>query len=146
MKSTDSECPKVFIDTNIVLDYLGERTADIPALEMLVEASLDNKINLVIAAHSLTNIFYITRKRFSVAERFQIIKSICGICRTHPVSGEIIEKAIDSGYTSDLEDAVQIQCALESDCTYFITRDRDLFDKCPVRTLFPHELVRELSL
>ena len=146
MKNTASDCPKVFLDTNIILDYLGERTSDIPVLEMLVEASLDNKITLVTAAHSLTNIFYIVRKIFSDEERILIIKSICGICKVHPVSGETIEKAIDSGYTSDLEDALQIQCALESDCSFFITRDRDLFRNCPVRTLLPQELIRELSI
>ena len=140
------ECPKVFIDTNIILDYLCDRANDIHAYEMLVEAALENKITLVIAAHSLTNIFYITRKEYPAAERLLIIKSICGICKTQPVSGEIIEKAIDSGYASDLEDALQIQCALESDCDYFVTRDQDLFAGCPVRTILPHELIRELSL
>ena len=141
-----SDCPKVFVDTNIVLDYLGERTGDLPACEILIEASLDNKVVLVIAAHSLTNMFYITRKSFPTAERLQMIRSICGICKTHPVSGTTIEKAIASGYSTDLEDALQIQCAIESDCDYFITRDKDLFEKCPIRILFPNELVRELSL
>lgn len=146
MKDMTSDCPKVFIDTNIILDYLGDRTSDIPACEILIEASLDNKIDLVIAAHSLTNIFYITRKRFSEDERLQIIRSICGICRIQPVTGEIIEKAIDSGYTTDLEDALQMQCAVESDCDYFITRDHELFEKCPIKTLLPHELISELSI
>lgn len=146
MKDMASKCPRVFIDTNVILDYLGERTEDMPAFEMIVDAALDNKIVLVIAAHSLPNIFYITRKKFSKAERFLMIKSICGICSTHPISDKTIEKAIDSGYTTDLEDALQIQCAIESDCNYFITRDRKLSETCPIKTLLPHELVRKLSL
>ena len=146
MKDTASKCPRVFLDTKVILDYLGERTGDMPAYEMIVDASLDNKIALVIAAHSLPNIFYITRKKLSKEARFLMIKSICGICSTHPISGKTIEKAIDSGYSTDLEDALQIQCAIESDCDFFITRDRKLSEKCPIKTLLPHELVRELSL
>ena len=146
MKDMVSDRTKVFIDTNIILDYLCDRTDNIPAYETLVEAALDNRIDLLIAAHSLTNIFYITRKRFSETERQHIIRSICGICKTRPISGESIEKAITSGYSSDLEDALQMLCAVESNCDYFVTRDQSLYVNCPVRTCLPDELIRELSL
>ena len=146
MKSTADNIPKVFLDTNILMDYILFRGEEAPAAEYIFDSSLDLKLTLFIAAHSLTNIFYALRKSFSVAERNQIILNLCALCTVQAVSSENIIKAIDSGYTSDLEDALQIQCAIESDCDYFITRDHELFEKCPVRTLLPHELVRELSL
>ena len=146
MKDTANSIPKVFLDTNILMDYILFRGDEALAAEQIFDSSLDLKVNLYIAAHSLTNLFYALRKSFSVAERNQVIRLLCSLCNVRPVSDDNIIKAIDSGYTTDLEDALQIQCAVESDCDYFITRDHELFDKCPVRTLLPHELIRELSL
>lgn len=146
MKNTADNIPKVFLDTNILMDYILFRGDEAPAAEYIFDSSLDLKLTLFIAAHSLTNIFYALRKSFSVAERNLIIRNLCALCTVQTVSAENIIKAIDSGYTSDLEDALQIQCAIESDCDYFITRDQELFESCPVRTLLPHELIHELSL
>ena len=94
----------------------------------------------------MTKTFYILRKEYSTGERSQLIYNICGLCEVDPVTKDTIEKAITSGFAPDLEDAIQIQCAVESDCEYFITRDQQLFAECPVRTLLPHELISELSL
>ncbi len=146
MKSTADKITRVFLDTNILIDYILFRGDEAPAAEHIFDASLDLKLHLYIAAHSLTNIFYALRKTYSTAERNQVIRLLSALCTVVPVSGETIEKAIDSGYTSDLEDSLQIQCAIESDCSYFITRDHELFEKCPVKTLLPHELIHALSL
>ncbi|MBR3126465.1 MAG: PIN domain-containing protein [Mogibacterium sp.] len=146
MKNTANKAPRVFLDTNILMDYILFRGDEALASEYILDSSLDRRFSLHIAAHSLTNIFYALRKSFSVAERNQIIQLLCALCNVQPVSSENIIKAIDSGFTTDLEDALQIQCAVESDCDYFVTRDQELFEKCPVRTLLPHELISELSL
>ena len=146
MKNTADKIPKVFLDTNILMDYILFRGDEALAAEYIFDSSLDLKVSLHIAAHSLTNIFYALRKDFPVSERNQVIKLLCSLCSVQSVSSENIIKAIDSGYTTDLEDALQIQCAIENDCSYFITRDKELFEKCPVKTLLPHELIRELSL
>ena len=146
MKNTANRAPKVFLDTNILLDYILFRGDEALAAEYIFDSSLDRKLDLYIAAHSLTNLFYALRKEFPVAERNQVIQLLCALCTVQAVSSENIIKAIDSGYTTDLEDALQIQCAIESDCSYFITRDNELFEKSPIRTLLPHELISELSL
>lgn len=146
MKNTVGNIPKVFLDTNILMDYILFRNSESLATEYIIDSSMDLRLNLYIAAHSLTNLFYALRKEYSAAERKLIIQNLCAICKTQPISSDNIEKAIASGYTSDLEDALQIQCAVESNCDYFVTRDKDLFEKCPIRTLLPSELVYELSL
>ena len=138
--------PKVFLDTNILIDYLLFRGEEALAAEYLFDSSLNGMIDIHIAAHSLTNIYYILRKEYSVAERNQIILNLCALCEVQPVSGGNIEKAITAGLATDVEDALQIQCAVDSNCEFFVTRDSELFAECPVRTLLPHELIRELSL
>lgn len=146
MKDTADNIPRVFLDTNMLMDYVLFRTDEALAIEHIFDSSMDLKLSLHIAAHSLTNLFYVLRKEFTAAERNLIVLNLRALCKVAPVSGENIEKAIASGYSSDLEDALQILCAIESDCDYFITQDHELFGKCPVRTMLPHELIRELSL
>ena len=61
MKSTADNIPKVFLDTNILMDYILFRGEEAPAAEYIFDSSLDLKLTLFIAAHSLTNIFYALR-------------------------------------------------------------------------------------
>jgi hypothetical protein len=68
------------------------------------------------------------------------------ICNVVSISSDNITKAIDSGCTDDLEDALQIQCAVESDCDYFVTRDLELFKGSPIPAVLPHDLVEKLAL
>ena len=146
MKNTSDSIPKAFLDTNILLDYILFRDDESLASEYIFDSSLDLKVELYIAAHSLTNLFYALRKDFPVAERRQVVMLLCSICNVVAISSDNITKAVHSDFTTDLEDALQIRCAIESNCDYFITRDKELFEKCPIRTLLPHELIRELSL
>lgn len=141
-----SDKPVVFLDTNILIDYMIDRDADFRSVEMIFEAAFEERISLTIAAHSLTNLFYIIRNGYSVAYRKQSILNFCSFCNVQPVSGESIEKAITADFTPDLEDSLQIQCAIESKSDFMVTRDKALFDIGPIKTLPPHELIRELSL
>ena len=146
MKNMDTNAPHVFVDTNILLDYLLFRGDEAMAASYLVDSHLEGQIKIHVAAHSLTNAYFILRKEYSNAERNFIIRNLCGILEIQPISGKNMDKAISHKYCPDLEDALQIQCAVESGCYYLVTRDKELFKNCPVKTLLPHELIRELSL
>jgi len=146
MKSTEGKTPRVFLDTNILIDYVLFRGEEAPAAEYIFESAMNSVISIYIAAHSLTNLYYSVRKDLTPAERDLTLLNLCAICNVMPITAENIEKAITANYTRDVEDSLQIQCALDADCEYFVTRDNELFKKSPVETLLPHELTKELSL
>ena len=147
MKDTMSNnTPKVFLDTNILLDYQEGRSNEVAAVESLFDASMDNTVELCIAAHSLPNIFYIIRKDYSVEERQQIVLNFNTLCTVVPISADSIEKAINSSYSDDLEDALQIECALEAGCDYFLSRDEELLKISPINAMLPHTLAEKLKL
>ena len=143
---TDKKVPRVFLDTNIILDYLYFRGKEALAAEYILDACIHGDIECWIAAHSLCNIFYIIRKDFSDEERTSIILNLCAICRTQPVSGKTIEDAISAGFSPDLEDALQMECATECGADYLLTRDEKGFTGSPVTVILPHELIHELEL
>lgn len=138
--------PKVFLDTNVLLDYQTGRSNEVGAMETIFEASLDNVLELCIAAHSLCNLFYIIRKDYSVKERRQIVLNYCALCTVISVDSERIEKAIKNNYSDDLEDALQIQCSLDGKCDYMLSRDAELLAQTHIRTMLPHEVLSELGI
>lgn len=146
MKNTENRTPRVFLDTNILIDYILFRGEEALAAEYIFESAMASAVSIYIAAHSLTNLYYSVRKDLSHGERDLTLLNLCAICNVLPVSGKNIEKAITAKYSRDVEDSLQIQCALDAGCDYFVTRDRELFKKSPVKTLLPHELIKELSL
>lgn len=147
MKDTeDRKIQRVFLDTNVLLDYLYFRGDEALATEYLFDACVRGGIECCIAAHSLCNMFYILRKDFSIKQRNMIVQNLCALCSVQPISGKIIEKAIESGYSPDLEDALQMQCAVECKADCLLTEDRKGFAKSPIKVMHAHELIRELGL
>ena len=144
--TTDRKVPRVFLDTNIILDYLYFRGEEALAAEYIFDVCVRGDIECWIAAHSLCNIFYIIRKDFSDAERNSIILNLNAICSVQPISGKTIETAIEAGWSNDLEDALQMQCAADCNADYLLTRDEKGFENSPVRTMLPHQLIHELQL
>ncbi len=145
-KSRKATAPRVFLDTNILLDYLYFRGEEALAAEYIFNVCANDSIECFIAAHSLTNLFYITRKDFSDAARKQIILNFCAMCHVQEISSDTVEKAIANGYSDDLEDALQIQCAVDCGADHLVTRDAGGFGKSPVKAIAPHSLIHELGL
>ena len=67
----------VLIDTNVLIDYIQKRTPFYISAEKIFNACAENKMDGSIAAHSVSNLFYILRKRFTVEERKELLKMLC---------------------------------------------------------------------
>ena len=59
----------ILIDTNIILDYFISRQPFVDNAKNVLRLCFRQECNGYIAAHSVTNIFYILRKDFSVNKR-----------------------------------------------------------------------------
>lgn len=58
---------RILVDTNVLLDYLLCRSPYDQAAEQIVVACKQRRVSGCIAAHSISNMFFILRKVFSVA-------------------------------------------------------------------------------
>lgn len=67
---------RILVDTNVLLDYLlCQEPFDSAARKILI-ACKQNRAAGCIAANSISNMFFILRKAFSVEEQ----KTFCGAC------------------------------------------------------------------
>ena len=113
---------KIFLDTNVILDLLGQRIPFYDAIAKVATLADQKKITLVASPLSFTTVEYVLNKfesSESVLSKLRKFKIICRICS---VGEEIIEKGLNSNF-KDFEDAVQYFAALQAECSIIITRN-----------------------
>ena len=116
---------KVFLDTNVLLDYLCDCRGSVGvAAERLFDSALRGEIECYIAPHSLTNIFYIIRKFYNEQTRKNMIGMLRRVCKVQTLNDSMIEEALAMKDCDDFEDALQIVCARHCKADEFITRDK----------------------
>jgi predicted nucleic acid-binding protein len=114
--------PVVLIDLNILLDVLQKRAQFYEASARLLAAVELGKVSGLVAAHSLTTLFYLIRKDRSVADARATITNLLQFIEIAPVDQSTIEQALNLDYR-DFEDAVQMISALQCKADYLITRN-----------------------
>lgn len=130
---------RVLIDTNVVLDFLQERQPFVEDAARLFARIDAGEIEGLIAATTMTNIYYIVRKAAgaSIAKN-TIIQLLTGltIC---VVDRAVLEQAIALDF-SDFEDAVQYACAIGCGVDAIVTRDRTGFEDAEIAVILPGEI------
>ncbi|MCL2080971.1 MAG: PIN domain-containing protein [Oscillospiraceae bacterium] len=131
----------LLIDTNVVLDWLLDRAPFAEHADQIMRLCVGGKAEGYLAGHTILNIFYITRKRFTIEERIEFGLMLCDKFQIIGIDGEMITAALSSGGARDLEDGLQMQCAFEKGLDYIITRDRDGFHNSRVKALAPEDFL-----
>ena len=60
---------RILVDTNVLLDYLLTRDPFYEDAKKIIHACVDGEAKGCIAAHSISNMFFILRKDYDVKER-----------------------------------------------------------------------------
>jgi predicted nucleic acid-binding protein len=126
---------RVLVDTNVLIDFIAQRFPFCTSAEQIVYACGNGKIEGYIAAHSISNLFYILRKQYTVEERRQVLKDMCTLFTVVEIdSKKIVEALGDNGF-DDLEDCLQEKCAVAVEADYIITRNIKDFMNAQVKSL-----------
>ncbi|MBS1550240.1 MAG: PIN domain-containing protein [Bacteroidetes bacterium] len=116
----------IFLDTNIVVDFLGERENFYEASAKVLTLADQKKIKIFTTSNTISTTYYIISKyensRIAI-EKIRKFKLLCSISIT---DDEVIEKAINSNF-KDFEDAIQYFSAVATDCDLIITRNEKDF-------------------
>ena len=73
---------KILIDTNVLLDYLLEREPFFEDAKKVIMLCTEGNTKGCIAAHSISNMFFILRKDYTTEERREILFNLCEIFAT----------------------------------------------------------------
>lgn len=116
----------IFLDTNAVIDFLGERVDFYRAIAKVMTLADQKKIKLFTSATTISTTYYILTKFESPKVALEKIRKFKLICHISIIDDEVINKAISSGF-KDFEDAIQYYSAIASKCQVIITRNQKDF-------------------
>jgi len=129
---------RLLIDTNILIDYFGERRKFyMDAVKLRIAASFGD-IELWGTANSFTDTFYILRKDHdskTIQDLFLANRDVLSICSV--TSADIYDCAEEKW--PDFEDCLIHTCAQKIKADYILTRDADGFARASIPCLSPSE-------
>lgn len=136
---------KVLIDTNVILDWIMVREPNATNAKQIMEQCLFGQIQGYITSHSITDIFYILRKDYSVEKRKQLLQLLCEDMSVIPETCQTILRALNRKEWQDLEDALQMQCAKEAGVEYIVTQNLKDFQTSELRAVCEEEFCEMIS-
>lgn len=133
---------KLFLDTNVVIDFLLRREGFYDNSAIIFDLCLKGQVGISMSSLTIINCAYILRKAF---DRLNIENNIEWLCKTFYVTAiddRTIEEAIKL-HTTDLEDAAQYVSSLQYKPDIIITRDKTGFNDFSVPVMTPTEFVNK---
>ena len=133
----------VFLDLNIVLDFLLQRSPWNAEADVIWEANRDGRINAAMSSAALPTIFYIIRRTADWDVARDAIDDCLLSLEILSVDLAIVNLA-QSFSGRDFEDNLQAACAIEHGCDVLVTRDGNGFLGLPIEVVTPSELLARL--
>ncbi|MGK0327958.1 type II toxin-antitoxin system VapC family toxin [Polaribacter sp.] len=134
---------RIFLETNVMLDFLGERIPCYDSIARVLSFLESNKFTIIVSPISYATVSYFLSKsegdRIAVEKlrKFKVISDVCII------DEQTIEKGLNSDF-SDFEDALQFYNAVESNCDIILTRNAKDFKKATLPVMSPDEFLNSL--
>ena len=135
---------RLFWDTNVMLDFLGERDPFYISAAKIASLADKREIRIVASALSYATISYFLTKFEGIEKtkdklrKFKVISEICELDEI------IIEKGLNSDF-SDFEDSLQYYSALRTECNIIITRNGKDFKKSQIPVMTPDEYLNGIK-
>ena len=133
---------RILIDTNVLLDYVLTREPFYEDAKNIVIVCADGKIKGCIAAHSISNMFFILRKDYNAKERREILVNLCSIFDVEGIDKTKLMAGLQNENISDFEDCLQMECAKTYGAEYIVTRNVGDYTSSEIKAIMPKDYLR----
>lgn len=133
---------RILIDTNILLDYLLTREPFYEEARGVILTCTEGEVKGCIAAHSISNMFYILRKDFDAEERREVLTNLCTIFDVEGIDKTKLLSGLYNEEFSDFEDCLQMECARAYNAEYIVTRNIDDYKASEIKAILPKEYLK----
>ncbi|HEY2725693.1 MAG TPA: PIN domain-containing protein [Parafilimonas sp.] len=110
---------KLFLDSNIVLDYLLGRKDELDKIEQLINLTNNNVFDCYISETVISTCIYFLEK--NKKQTLEMLRAFCMLCKTLPYHSNILFYNIER--FNDIEDGFLYYLALHHKMNFFITRN-----------------------
>lgn len=118
---------KVFLDTNVVVDFLAEREDFYDAAAAIMSLAYKGEIALVVSATTFVNAFYLMSKHYPQDMLYAKLTEFAAMCTISDVDHSMIIEALRL-QKIDFEDTVQQLSANSESVDIIVTRDKHFKD------------------
>lgn len=131
----------IFLDTNVIIDFLADRRPFSLIAAEIFNASLSGNVKINVSSVSFNNIYYILRQSLSHQDTIKLLEELSEMTEIIDVTKAIIKKSLKSEF-KDFEDAIQYNCALTvNKIDFIVTRDSKDFKKSALPVMNPQEAI-----
>jgi predicted nucleic acid-binding protein len=123
---------KVFLDTNILLDFLDDARASHSDAVNIVRHLIMNDIETYLSEDMLTTIYYISKNKTKALEFFETVLQIWKVVSFG--KERVFEAIAISKEGKDFEDVLQCLSAKEYQCSLLITNDKGFYS-CSIEVI-----------
>lgn len=130
---------KVFLDTNILLDFVEQRN-NLGYAKTILELGKKGELELYASYLTFANMAYILRHR-SKDEIYKLLKMARNHVKVLDNTPHQLDKALNQ-IVNDFEDLLQYYCALSGECDLIITNNKKDFEEfCQLPTFTSEEFL-----
>jgi len=131
---------RIFIDTNVILDFFLEREPFYYDALKLWAACEEGRVEGYVSALTVSNVHYIAQRLKSATTAMIAVRGILGVFRVVPLDKELMQRAADF-HDRDFEDDIQLQSAIQAGCSHLFTRDPTHFRSTAIAVVPPSSFV-----
>jgi predicted nucleic acid-binding protein len=135
---------KVFLDTDVILDFLLDRKAFSDASIFILNMGDLGKIKLYSSGLVFSNCYYILRKISTHLKVIDALQSLGSFIEFAPVDHQVVLNALHSSF-KDFEDSVQNAAASSAGVRFLITRNIKDYKKSDLAVMTPEEYLAHLE-
>ena len=136
---------RILIDTNVLIDYLMQRTPYLADAKKIILLCKDRRVNGCVAALSIINCFYILRKEMTVEEQKKAWLAFSQFLEIVSIDRKKIINMLNDDLFTDVEDCLQAECAKEFKADYIVTRNIDDYRHSAVPAVLPDEFLKKTN-
>ena len=108
---------RIFLDTNVVIDFLGERKPFYESVAKILTLADNKKIKIFTSPTTISTTYYILNRLECSKIALEKIRKFKLLCDISVMDNEVIDKAIISNF-KDFEDALQYFSAIATNCDW----------------------------
>lgn len=136
---------KLFLDTNVVIDFLCERGNYYLPAARLVTSAYRGEVGIFCSALTFATASYLmNRYKITNEDIFEKLKNFSTLCIPTLVDAKIVERALNSSF-QDLEDAMQYFSALSEEVSGIVTRNGKDFAISEIPIYTPEEAIKLIN-
>lgn len=137
---------KVFLDTNILIDFLAARQPFAEDAMALFQLADNGEIELMVSDLTIINTVYVLRRmHYGMPEIYDSLDVVRPLLTITSMGVSIVDRCLQHR-SDDFEDEMQYYSAVDANADYILTRNKKDFDFGDSAVMTPQEFFKEQNI